>query len=331
MSDSSPYKQFAANMLQPDSKLIPEILRCLTTEDQAALLVAMPGTDEELARKTNRTTASVAADLADMFRKGLAFKKIKDETIFWRPPAHLVQFHDATLTWPEATPEFIGLWRRYMEEEWPQLAEGFSSLMPRSFTRVVPVNRAIDPGRVQVLAPDSVRDLVGSASRLAVTPCTCRLSMQRCDGPIDVCLQINRGAEYTIERGSGREIDRSEALAILTQAQEAGLVHVTMNKADAGHFICNCCGCCCQSFSLLRADGPRLCDPSRYRPAIDRETCSECGTCEERCWFDAIALSDAEGVQVNEEKCLGCGQCAVSCPEGAIQMTAVRDPEFIPS
>ena len=73
-----------------------------------------------------------------------------------------------------------------------------------------------------------------------------------------------------------------------------------------------------------------MCDPSRYRPAVDHDACSACGTCEERCWFGAITLTDENGVVVNEEKCLGCGQCAVSCPEAAIQMTEVRDPAFIP-
>jgi len=305
MSDASPYEQFAANMLHPDSTFIPLILRCLVDDAQARLLVTLPGTEAELAQKTGRPPEAVAADVKDMFRKGLAFKKVTSDGVIWRPPAHLVQFHDATLTWPEATPAFLDLWRCYMDEEWPQLADGFSSLMPRPFTRVVPVNRSIDPGRVQVLAPDSVRDLVAQATRLAVTPCTCRLSMRRCDGPVEVCLQINRGADYTIERGSGREIDQAEALAILTQARDAGLVHVTMNKADAGHFICNCCGCCCQSFSLLQSDGPQLCDPSRYRPEVDQDACNACGTCADRCWFEAVAVEDAGSARVDAARCLG--------------------------
>lgn len=326
----SPYAQFAAHMLHPDSRLIPEILRCLVDEDQARVLVAMPGTAAELAARTGRPLAAVEVDLTEMFRKGLAFKKMKGAETFWRAPAHLVQFHDATLTWPEAPPAFLDLWRQYMEEEWPRLAPGLSGLMPRPFTRVVPVNRSLDPGRAEVLAPESVRALVQGARRLAVTPCTCRLSMRRCDGPVEVCLQLNRGADYTVERGSGREVDAGEALAILEQCQAAGLVHVTMNKADAGHFICNCCGCCCQSFSLLRSDGPRLCDPSRYRPVVDAAACSGCGTCAERCWFGAIAVGGEGAAAVDAARCLGCGQCAAACPEGAVTLKPVRGADFIP-
>ncbi|MEZ4579086.1 MAG: hypothetical protein R2875_14095 [Desulfobacterales bacterium] len=66
------------------------------------------------------------------------------------------------------------------------------------------------------------------------------------------------GAEYTIERGSGHEISKTEAHKIAKDCAEAGLIHVTMNKSDIGHFVCNCCGCCCQSFSMLISDSVNL-------------------------------------------------------------------------
>ncbi|MBW1894632.1 MAG: 4Fe-4S binding protein, partial [Deltaproteobacteria bacterium] len=73
-----------------------------------------------------------------------------------------------------------------------------------------------------------------------------------------------------------------------------------------------------------------LCDPSRYKPEIDAELCSACGTCEERCWFDTIKVGDNDIAEVDAEKCLGCGQCAIGCPEEAITMVEVRTPDFIP-
>jgi Pyruvate/2-oxoacid:ferredoxin oxidoreductase delta subunit len=266
-----------------------------------------------------------------MFRKGLAFKKVKEGRTLWRAPVTLIQFHDATLVWPEATEDFYDLWRRYMEEEWPTYAKGLSAMMPKPFTRVVPVNTSLGEARTQVLAPDDIREIIRSASRLAVAPCTCRLSMKKCDAPIEVCLQVGRGADYSIERGSGRELTTEEALAIVQKAEAAGLVHVTMNKADAGHFICNCCGCCCQSFSMLRSQHLSLCDPSRFAPVVDAVTCTGCGTCVDRCWFDAMSMDPATAMaMVDAASCLGCGQCAVACPEGAISMAATRELSFIP-
>ncbi|MBW2218111.1 MAG: 4Fe-4S binding protein [Deltaproteobacteria bacterium] len=330
MTETNAFSKFAEMMLHKDSEFIPKILKSIVTDEQADLLVSLPGTASQMAEKMNRDETAVDADLKRMFRMGLTFKKEKDGDTIWRAPAHLIQFHDATLVWPEATDKFINLWQQYMEKEWPHLAPQLTQFIPRPFTRVLPVNKSIDAGKAQVLAPDNVKELIKSADRIAVTKCTCRLTMKKCDAPVEVCLQINRGADYTLDRGSGRELTKDEALEVIEKAQEAGLVHVTMNKTDAGHFICNCCGCCCQAFTLLISDGVNLCDPSRYKPEIDAELCSACGTCEERCWFDTIKVGDNDIAEVDAEKCLGCGQCAIGCPEEAITMVEVRTPDFIP-
>jgi Pyruvate/2-oxoacid:ferredoxin oxidoreductase delta subunit len=330
MSTPTPFQKFAETMLHMDSEYIPKILQSMISEQQAELLMALPGTVAQMAGKLGRPADAVGSDLKDMFRKGLTFKKLKGEEAIWRGPAHLPQFHDGTIVWPEATPEFYRLWKDYMEIEWPKLAPVLAQFMPRPYTRVIPVDKSLEAGRAQVLAPENVRSIVASATRLAVTKCTCRLTMQKCAAPIDVCLQVDRAAEYTIERGSGRELTREEALRIIEETEEAGLVHVTMNKTSVGHFICNCCGCCCQSFTLLISDGLPLCDPSRYCPRITAETCTGCGACAERCWFGAIAVNGDGVAAVIDDKCLGCGQCAVGCPEEAIAMSAVRAPEFIP-
>ncbi len=330
MSEVSPYRKFAENMMHKDSKWIPEILRSMITDQQAELLVSLPGRAEEMSEKFSRPVSEIESDLNDMFRKGLVFKREKEGYTKWNPPRHLAQFHDATLVWPEATEEFYGLWKRYMEEEWPQLAQVFTKVLPRPYTRVIPVGKSVETGKAQVLAPENVLEMIETADKLAVTNCTCRLSMQQCDAPVEVCLQVNKGAQYTIDRGSGREVTKQEALDIIGRAQEAGLVHVTMNKAGVGHFICNCCGCCCQSFTLLISDGLPLCDPSRYTPQVDAELCSACGDCEDRCWFKAIAVGDDDYAVVSEESCLGCGQCAIGCPEEAITMVEAREVSFIP-
>lgn len=331
MAESAAYQKFAEKMMHKDSKWIPKILKALINDNQAELLVSLPGTAADMAKKLDRPAKEIEADLKDMFRKGLTFKKEKGGAVTWRAAAHLAQFHDASILWPEANEKFYGLWKKYMEEEWPKLARIISKVLPRPITRVIPVMKSLDPGRAKVLAPEDVREMVGSASRVAVTNCTCRLTMKGCDAPVEVCLQINKGADYTVERGSGREIDKDEALKILDQTEEAGLIHVIMNKASVGHFICNCCGCCCQSFSMLISDDLPLCDPSRWKPEVDEDKCSACGECEERCYFGAIVIGDDDVAVVDDSMCMGCGQCAIGCPEEAIAMIEARKPDFIPA
>jgi len=330
MGATAAYRKFAEMMLHKDSKYIPKILKSMINAEQAELLVSLPGTAAQMAQKLDRAIADIRIDLNDLFHKGLAFKKEKNEGVLWRAPSHIAQFHDASILWPQAPAEFYDLWSAYMGTEWPNLAPILTELLPRPFTRVIPVGKSVDPGKVQVLAPENVRDIIASAARLAVTACTCRLTMRKCEAPVEVCLQINRGADYTIERGTGREVTKEEAFKIIAETEEAGLVHVTMNKAGVGHFICNCCGCCCQSFTLLIADELPICDPSRYRPEVNIDVCSGCGTCEERCLFNAIAVSENQIAAVIEDKCLGCGQCAIGCPEEAIRMIEAREPSFIP-
>lgn len=329
MNNVSPYQKFAEKMMHKDSKWIPEILRAMVDEAEAQLLLSLPGTAEEVAKKLSRPAPEVEKDLQDLFHKGLSFKKTKAGVTSWRGPAHLAQFHDASILWPEAPAAFYDLWKKYMDEEWPQLAKMIGKLIPKPITRVIPVEKSLE-GRMQVLAPENVRNIIESSNRFAVTKCTCRLTMHQCDAPVEVCLQINKGADYTIERGSGREITKTEALSIARQAEAAGLVHVTMNKMDVGHFICNCCGCCCQSFTMLISDGVPMCDPSRYRPEVDPDLCTGCGACEDACWFEAMAVGDDDLAVVVAEKCMGCGQCATACSEEAIAMKEVREAGFIP-
>ena len=330
MNSQNPYRAFAERMFHHDSRLIPQILEAMIGEAQAALLVSLPGTEEEMAAKLGRPVETVRADLSDMFRKGLAFKRTKEGVTTWRAPMNIAQFHDASILWPEAPAGFHDLWRRYMEEEWPVLSAMLAGFLPRPYTRVIPVEKVLDAGRSQILAPESLRQLIEGSARVAVSRCTCRTTMKKCAAPVEVCLQINRGADYTLERGSGREVTKEEALAIVRRSEEAGLVHVTMNSAGSGTFICNCCGCCCQAFTMLIAHGTRLCDPSRYRPQVRTEACKGCGTCGKRCWFGAIAVGAGDVSAVAEDRCLGCGLCAEGCPEGAIAMVEARTPDFIP-
>ena len=58
---------------------------------------------------------------------------------------------------------------------------------------------------------------------------------------------------------------------------------------------------------------------------IDKQICTECGTCYEVCRFDAI---DEETLAVNPLDCEGCGTCVVACPSQAIQLNSRNTGEW---
>lgn len=323
------YVRMTDKIFMTGSRIIPELFRMIADQDEAELLMAMPGTPEQLAAKLGKDPVVTGAMCAELYHKGLAFKSLKGGAIGYKMCRDLVQFHDATILWPEAPKAFHDLWQRFMEEEWPGFARTFAELLPRPFTRVIPVETAIEADKQTILDIDSARAMIGNAEVVALTKCTCRLIAGKCNHTLEACLQIDNAARYTIDRGSGREISKDEALAVLKKSEDEGLVHVTVNKAHAGHFICNCCPCCCQSLPVMIAFGAKINDPSRFMAAIDNTDCIACGACVDRCVFKAIEESGG-AYRVISERCMGCGVCHAACPVEALTLVEVRSAGFIP-
>jgi Pyruvate/2-oxoacid:ferredoxin oxidoreductase delta subunit len=325
------YQELASRIGLGESKIAPRLFRMLADDTDVKVLFALPGTVSDVAAKTGLAPEEAEKRVRELFVKGLVFPSHKTSPPSYRMCRDLVQFHDATILWEGAPREFLDLWQEFMETEWPELASRFSKMLPKPFTRVVPVNVAVQ-ARTHILDFESVREIVNKAKVLAVTKCTCRLTAHKCDRPLERCLQVNNAASYSLARGTGRKINAQEALEILRMAEEEGLIHVTTNRHEVDHFICNCCPCCCQTMPILIKGGIRVVDPSRFRAEINRELCTGCGNCHQRCYFGAVSWDDGEGSTsvVTAEKCMGCGLCAVTCPADAIELVETRPEVFVP-
>ncbi len=333
MGSANPYQQLAEKIGTPSAR-IEKLWEVLCSEEEAQLLLAMPGTLEEIAEKTGRTPEETKPMLDLLFRKGVVFDREKQGVVTYSTARHLLQFHDATILWPEAPEGFLDQWQEFMEEEYPAIAQALAGMDLPAFTRVIPVEVPMEGGGSQILPFDNVLKIIDDARSLAVTACTCRLTAKKCASPVEVCLQLNRAAEYTIKRGTGREVTKEEAKEIIRKSEEAGLVHVTDNRADNEHIICNCCSCCCIVLPMILKERKRvLLAPSRFLPEVDADTCTLCEMCVEACPVDALSLEGdraEDKVAVMEDLCIGCGQCAYQCPEDAIALKEVRNPNFVP-
>ena len=323
------YEQMTDKIFLSGSTLIPRLFEMIADKEEAELLMKMPGSPDELAKDLGKSEAQVEAMCRTLYIKGLAFKSLRDGKTKYKMCRDLIQFHDGTILWPDATRAYHDLWQTFMETEWPGFARLYTSILPTAFTRVIAVEESVDPGKQQVLDMDSVNKIILQSDVLAVTRCTCRVIAHKCDMPVEACIQVGNAARYTLDRGTGREISKDEAFALIKECEKKGLVHVTMNKSHVGHFICNCCECCCQTLPLIISERLNLTAPSRFCATVDGDACSGCGTCFDRCKFKAITLVD-DMATVNEELCLGCGLCHITCPENAITLVEKRPASFIP-
>jgi NAD-dependent dihydropyrimidine dehydrogenase PreA subunit len=329
--EKSLYRELADRVGLGSSRIIPKLFEMLADETDARILLTMPATVIQLQEKLGCSQEEAEERVHDLFLKGVVFPSSRTSPPTFRMCRDLVQFHDASILWKEAPGEFLDLWQEFMESEWPSVAERISKLVPRPFTRVIPVNVSVE-AKTHILDSESVSEIVKRADHLAVTNCTCRLTAKKCNHPLEACIQVNNAALYSISRGTGRRIDVNEALQILEQAEKSGLIHVTMNRQKVDHFICNCCPCCCQTMPVLIKGGVRVIDPSRFTAKVESDLCTGCGTCHERCYFGAISWMDGEGgiSTVDASKCMGCGLCRVSCPEEAISLEETREASFVP-
>jgi Pyruvate/2-oxoacid:ferredoxin oxidoreductase delta subunit len=324
------YSSLTKKIIGQDSKRLDKIWAVLASSEEAAILDMLPKTAEEVALASGIGLDKAEAMLGRLFHKGVAFEGIKDGKTIFRIPRHIIQFHDASLLWTEAPHELFELWAEYMETEYRSMVEQMLDLKLPSFMRVLAINETVDK-KSNVLSYEDAAAILKNARSIAVTSCVCRKSVKKCDNPIEVCLQVNRGAEYNIKRGTGRAISLDEALDILKMSEEKGLVHMTENVADGSNVICNCCSCCCE---ILRyATVPRtknIVAPSRFLAFVDASTCILCGQCSETCPMKAIISDGGTPSNINAEMCIGCGICATNCPSGSIKLIEVREGTFIP-
>lgn len=330
MTDTALYKELAAAIGAGDSPIMPRIFEALANDDEAKvmLLAFPPATVEDLAEKSGFSETKVLDMMNSLFHKGLTFKATRGGDKKWYRVKTVPQMHDSTVLTPGISQDVLDLWKIYMEKEWPAYGQAVMDILPDAVMRVIPVNESVEP-QSQVLAYDDVIKIVEKAEILSVTKCSCRVISGDCTKPLEVCMQVDRAAKYNIERGTGRELSKSEAFDILNKCREEGLIHTVDNRQNVGHVICNCCKDCCLNWAVMK--GPKKWVlPSRFEAEVDVELCSNCETCIDRCFFDAISMTDEHAV-VDPEKCLGCGVCTVVCPTEALRLKEVRPEDFVPA
>jgi ferredoxin/DNA-binding MarR family transcriptional regulator len=192
-------------------------------------------------------------------------------------------------------------------------------------SQFIPVNRAVSHELQAVYSYTMLEKVIEGAEKIAVAHCPCRIRSQLrgkgCHHLLEVCLKFDELAEYLIEREAAREVTKEEALRILKQAEEDGLVHFVDNALGDVKSNCNCCGCCCWALGpIKRRRVPRDAMMATYFIRETDETeCIGCGNCVSVCPVEALSMGDDFPV-VDEKWCVGCGLCVLKCTTSAARL-----------
>ncbi len=308
-------------------------------------LVASSGMPEE-------TIERLAANLA---RKGLVFNQPSSRgvMVYRLLPLMMVGLMEYRFMGPLAgsakETELAVLFEKLLAELRDQTQGHYDSLSPLfkaapSVDRTVPVTRAADGQAIRIVPVDTsletneevilpsqtVESIINKFDDIAVGHCFCRqrrgLLGEPCtaSAPVLNCFSFGKSARHTSAQGFAKKVSREEALQILKEAQEAGLIHKAFHpgsrEAKPETSICNCCKDCCDTLRLWRDGTLPMINSTYHLAVIDADTCTGCGSCVERCPTDAIALDDDGLAQRDAGACLGCGVCARFCPESAIAL-----------
>jgi Pyruvate/2-oxoacid:ferredoxin oxidoreductase delta subunit len=228
------------------------------------------------------------------------------------------------------TKEFLGNKQAYMEE-------GFGNPIVTKKTsqmRTVPINAEVgEPGMIGQY--DDIRRYVrGAGGPFGVHNCICRQARSLLGQPCqrveshETCLTFGDTAVGMQRLGHARLIPREEMLALLDQAERCGLV-LQPENSQSPHFICCCCGDCCEVLmSARKMPRPGEYFKTNFQAHVDAGLCEGCKTCVKRCPMDAVSVKDKLAT-VSTDRCIGCGLCASTCKKAAIRLRP-REKQYVP-
>jgi ferredoxin len=290
----------------------------------ASLMKLIPESPAEVAERLGRDPGEMAEFLEMMTSKGQLAGMGPKESRRYAAFPFLAGIHEFQLK--RIDREYVELFEEYFEEAFA--VEAGKDDPPQ--LRVFPVEQAIK-AELTILPFEKVSNMAENAKAWVVTDCICRkekkIAGAGCGATMNNCVAFSQDPTgFDIEYRGGRKVDKQEALALIKQAGEEGLVHCAWNVQENHFFICNCCPCCCL---ILRAvkKAPKFAAKSNYYARIKAGSCIGCGLCaDDRCPMEAIK-GRGESYEVIRDKCIGCGVCVVTCPSGALLLERKAEDE----
>lgn len=300
------------------------LLEYMYTEKEAELAGSLSQEYEsvkEIAERLNLLPKEVQAGLLHLLKEGKAWMDIKEGKPKFRLAPFVVGSYEAAVD--KMNEEMAVLFEEYLNDGG---VKAIMKLQP-SVHRVLPT---MDYSEMEWILPyDNVIKILENANTFHVQDCICRLQQeslgQGCDAPKHNCLSFST-AKRKAKEG---DITKEDAIKIIKEAEDAGLVHSVSNVVDGLHYICNCCGCCCGVLRGITEWGiENSMARANYEAKVDDEKCIGCEVCIDRCQVNAIEMVDGIA-KINRDRCLGCAICVSTCPTEAIELFARPQDEQV--
>jgi ferredoxin/DNA-binding HxlR family transcriptional regulator len=357
--DEKLWYKLAKNILKGGGPPIPlnetliELLKTLISEEQMNFLLKFnkPMNFEEIKAKVDLSDDILNQKLEELMFIGIITGIPSKNTgiMVYRLVGYLPGLLEVTLMRGEKGPKQIKiaqLWEQIFNKSTEMTQKNYNIAMNAykeapPIDRVIPIETQIDPHEEEVFPYDKVTKVIEQFDIIGVSHCYCRhrkyLLEEPCkvNAPIENCLSFGRSAQFAIDHDFAKQITKDQALKIIKEAEQIGLVHKTFHtKADPQLeeiAICNCCKCCCGNFQGYYNGTSPTHTYTSHIARVYEGSCVGCGTCCEICPIEAPYLID-DIAKIDEAKCLGCGVCASQCPENAIKLeqTGLRKL-FIPA
>lgn len=307
----------------PSNVEIPMLKKIFSVEE-ASLAVILSGQMEpvdDIAERLGEPVKEIRSKLMKMVKRGLVWFDKEGGKPRFRLAPFVVGIYEEFLE--EMDHEFSHLFEQYM------LDGGAAGIMKAdpSLTRVIP---AKNTAKAEWIMPyDDVVEIINKAESFKVQDCICRKQRdfihRNCDYPLKNCLSFSN----SVSAGGENSISREEALKIIDECEEIGLVHTVSNVREGVGYICNCCGCCCAVLRSINELGiENSVAYANYYAEVDEDACTSCGECIERCQVYAIEEVNDSSFVIRE-KCIGCGLCASGCDSDAVHLYLKPESEIV--
>ena len=343
----------------PVNSTLIEILKTQLTEDELDFINAFrrktSQTMDQLKKTSKLSEPQILSFVKRLAKKGFIFNQPNSEgvMVYRLMPLLMVgafeYLYMKKIEHNEVEEKLAKMFSKYFEEtrdfiqaNYEQIVPIFENMLPIDRTMPIlnetiqgdqislSVNKEIDVPEETIVPTQKVEKLIEKFDDITVGHCFCRHHRDLLGKPCKVtnlrenCFTFGKSARYVAEQGFGRLVSKEEALEIMKNSEDDGLIHKAFHphsditKTETS--ICNCCKDCCGTLEWWRMGIVALINSTNYLSQVDPDLCVGCGTCVEKCPVDAIKLNDSEKAEVNAEYCIGCGVCAHFCPENAISL-----------